>query len=134
HECEKSGHHRPLPPPQDRRRIRAQREHIKNIAPHPALTGEGGGVELDPILLGRDPAGGEIVELVAPAGQVRLGTAIAVTCTQRLGMSRSSPRTSSKKPASASKRARRSAASPAAITSVKARFYGLPPNEICLTT
>src|SRR6516225_6613525 len=41
HECEKSGHHRPLPPSQDRRRIRAQREHIKNIATHPALTGEG---------------------------------------------------------------------------------------------
>jgi hypothetical protein len=30
-----------LPPSQDRRRIRAQREHIKNIATHPALTGEG---------------------------------------------------------------------------------------------
>ena len=42
HECEKSGHHRPLPPPQDRRRIRAQQEHIKNITTHPALTGEGG--------------------------------------------------------------------------------------------
>src|ERR1700746_2842584 len=43
-ECEKSGHHRPLPPPQDRRRIRARPEHIKNITTHPALTGEGGKV------------------------------------------------------------------------------------------
>src|SRR5215472_2821091 len=42
HECEKSGHHRPLPPPQDRGRIRAQHEHIKNVTTHPALTGEGG--------------------------------------------------------------------------------------------
>ena len=42
HECEKSGHHRPLPPPQDRRRIPAEHEHIKNLTPHPALTGEGG--------------------------------------------------------------------------------------------
>jgi hypothetical protein len=33
HECDKSGHHGPLPPPQDRRRIHAQREHIKNINP-----------------------------------------------------------------------------------------------------
>ena len=42
HECEKSRHHRPLPPPQDRRRIHAQPEHNKNITTHPALTGEGG--------------------------------------------------------------------------------------------
>src|SRR6516162_9270357 len=41
HEGEKSGHHRPLPPPQDRRRIRAQPEHIKNVTTNPALTGEG---------------------------------------------------------------------------------------------
>ena len=33
HECEKSRHHRPLPPPQDRRRIRAQPEHCKNVQP-----------------------------------------------------------------------------------------------------
>ena len=45
HECEKSGHHRPLPPPPDRRRIRARREQIKNIATHPALTGEGSFLE-----------------------------------------------------------------------------------------
>src|SRR5205807_10414219 len=44
HECEKSGHHRPLPPPQHRRRIRARPEHIKNITTHPALIGEGGGL------------------------------------------------------------------------------------------
>jgi hypothetical protein len=31
-----------LPPPQDRRRIRAQHEHIKNLTTYPALTGEGG--------------------------------------------------------------------------------------------
>jgi hypothetical protein len=31
-----------LPPPQDRRRIPAEHEHIKNLTPHPALTGEGG--------------------------------------------------------------------------------------------
>src|SRR6516162_1636009 len=42
HECEKSGHHRPLPPPQYRRRIRAQPEHIKNVTTHPVLTGGGG--------------------------------------------------------------------------------------------
>jgi acetylornithine/succinyldiaminopimelate/putrescine aminotransferase len=30
-----------LPPPQDRRRIPAEHEHIKNITPYPALTGEG---------------------------------------------------------------------------------------------
>jgi len=42
HEYEKSGHHRPLPPPQDRRRIPAEHEHIKNLTPYPALTGEGG--------------------------------------------------------------------------------------------
>src|SRR6516164_1598165 len=41
-ECEKSGHYRPLPLPQDRCRIRAQHEHIKNVTTHPALTGEGG--------------------------------------------------------------------------------------------
>ena len=41
-ECEKSGHYRPLPPPQDRCRIRARHEHIKNVTTHPALTGEGG--------------------------------------------------------------------------------------------
>jgi hypothetical protein len=41
HECEKSGHHEPLPPPQDRGRIPAEHEHIKNVTPHPALTGEG---------------------------------------------------------------------------------------------
>ena len=50
HECEKSGHHRPLLPPQDRRRIRTQQEHIKNITTHPALTGEGGKGELDQAL------------------------------------------------------------------------------------
>jgi hypothetical protein len=33
-----------LPPPQDRRRIRAQHEHIKNVTTYPALTGEGGNV------------------------------------------------------------------------------------------
>ena len=42
HECEKSGHHSLLPPPQDRRKIRAQHEHIKNETTHPALTREGG--------------------------------------------------------------------------------------------
>src|SRR5208282_5195710 len=50
HECEKSGHHRPLPPPQDRRRIRAQHEHIKNVTTHPALTGEGGNRYIAPVL------------------------------------------------------------------------------------
>jgi pimeloyl-ACP methyl ester carboxylesterase len=35
-----------LPPPQDRRRIPAEHEHIKNLTPHPALTGEGGSVDL----------------------------------------------------------------------------------------
>jgi hypothetical protein len=30
HEREKSLHHRPLPSPQDQRRIRVQNEHIKN--------------------------------------------------------------------------------------------------------
>src|SRR6516164_4304650 len=44
-ECEKSGHYRPLPPPQDRCRIRAQHEHIKNVTTHPALTGEGGSLK-----------------------------------------------------------------------------------------
>jgi len=34
-----------LPPPQDRCRIRAQHEHIKNVTTHPALTGEGGGLK-----------------------------------------------------------------------------------------
>ena len=47
HEGEKSGHHRPLPPPQDRRRIHAQPEHNKNITTHPALTGEGGSFKHD---------------------------------------------------------------------------------------
>jgi hypothetical protein len=44
--CEKSGHHRPLPPPQDRRRIRAQPEHIKDVTTHPVLTREGGNLQL----------------------------------------------------------------------------------------
>jgi hypothetical protein len=44
------------------------------------------------------------------------------------GASRSSPRTSRKRPVAASKRARRSAASRAATMSVKARFRGLRPD------
>src|SRR6516164_7595775 len=47
-ECEKSGHYRPLPPPQDRCRIRVQHEHIKNVTTHPALTGEGGKLYCQP--------------------------------------------------------------------------------------
>jgi hypothetical protein len=35
-----------LPPPQDRCRIRAQHEHIKNVTTHPALTGEGGAEDI----------------------------------------------------------------------------------------
>ena len=42
--------------------------------------------------------------------------------------SRSSPRTSSKRPASVSKRARRSAVSPAATMSARARFHGWWPD------
>src|SRR5262249_36281083 len=62
HECEKSGHHRPLPPPQDRRRIRAQREHIKNMATHPALTGEGRSLYQEFINFG--PTTGSLLRLV----------------------------------------------------------------------
>jgi adenine-specific DNA-methyltransferase len=38
----------PLPPPQDRRRIRVQHEHIKNKTTHPALTGECGQKKIQP--------------------------------------------------------------------------------------
>ena len=43
------------------------------------------GVEIDPILFAGDLAGGEIVELSTPAGQMRLGVWVTVALSQGLG-------------------------------------------------